>query len=129
MKKLILTLLTFLLLAGTAFTANVNLTATWEQPDYDRVDKWVLFHSTTAGGPYAPIGTLTKAEAETEGLLKEFDVTSPDGQKVTHYFVVVAYDDDMGTFSGNSNEASKEIDFTPVQAAGNLTVILRVTPQ
>jgi len=73
----------------------------------------------------SPVGHILK----TEGLIKEFNITSPDGQSVIHCFVVVAYDDDAGMFSGNSNEASKEINFTPVPAAGNLTVTIKVTPQ
>lgn len=129
MKKLLMITVAFLLMAGIAVAANVDLEASWQQPDYDRTDRWAVFHSTVSGGPYTEIGTLTKAEAEADGVVKEFTIVSPDGQRVMHYFVVVAYDDDFGIWSGNSNQAEFEVDFSAVADPTNLTVIIKVTPQ
>ncbi len=132
MKKLFMLVVTvsILLMANITIAGNIDLTAMWEQSDYERVDRWALFHSTTSGGPYTLTGVLTKEEAEAEGgIAKEFNLESPDGQKIMYYFVVVAYDEDMGTESGNSNEASFEVDFTPVDNPIILTVTIKVTSQ
>lgn len=128
MKKKTLILMVLMLIAGTAYAGNVDLTAAWEQTDYERVDRWALFHSTTSGGPYALTGVLTKEEAEAGGgIVKEFNLESPDGQKITYYFTVVAYDEDMGIHSGNSNEVDFEVDFTPVPDPTTLTVTIKIT--
>lgn len=119
----------FSLLVGTAYAGNVNLTAAWDQTDYERVDRWVIFYSTASGGPYSEIGTLTKAEAEAGGVTKEFILGSPDGEKIIYFFVVRAYDDDNGIESGYSNEADHEVDFTAVLNPTTLTVTIKITSQ
>lgn len=130
MKKLIIVIVSFLLMAGIAVAGNVDLTATWEQTQYERVDRWAIFQSTTSGGPYTLVGVLTKEEAEAgEGIIKEFNLESPDGQKIMYYFVVVAYDEDTGINSANSIEAEYEIDFTPLDEPTTLTVTIKVTSQ
>lgn len=127
-KKIVLTV-AFCFITAFCFGGEVNLTAEWEQEDTEnRIDRWVLYQSTTSGGEYTEIGTLTREEV-IEGLTKDFILESPDGEAVTYYFVVKAFDDDFDLESEFSNEVAYEVDFTVLPAPMNFTITIRiVTP-
>ena len=125
MKELILTLLACLLLAGTAFAANV--TFTWDANTETDLAKYKLYQAETVGGPY------TKAQVVGEGNLKAIimlgdlaDVANPeytltDVADGRHYWVLTAADL-TNLESGFSNEVTTIIDSTPPGPPGGLTI-------
>ena len=131
MKKLFFIFLMLLFVApAMAWSEQVDLKATWEQAaDYDRVTKWVIYYGTTAGGPYTELGELTKAEAESSGLIKDFVIEAPPeaaSEVIPLYFVVVAFDGEL--FSGNSNEVEYFVDVRqppadPVNLKVTITIV------
>ena len=127
MKRLILTLLVCLLLAGTAFAANV--TFRWDANTEPDLAKYKLYQAETAGGPY------TKAQVIGEGnlvaiIMVDLAATPPvnpteytfegvtDGR---HYWVLTAADLSNNE-SDFSNEVTTIIDSTPPAPPGELSI-------
>ncbi len=125
MKKLILTLLAVLLLAGTAFAANV--TFRWDANTETDLAKYKLYQAGTAGGPY--IKAQVVGEGNLVAIVLLANLPDPANPEYTltgvadgrHYWVLTAADLSNNE-SGFSNEVTTVIDSTPPAPPGGLSI-------
>jgi len=126
MKKLLSFLIVVLFLVGVpALADDQDATFAWEQPDYDKVNYWILYWGGAAGGPYdvgqVQIDKTMLQESQSVPVV----IPYPPDAKTTYYYVLVAFID-SAKFSGNSNEVLLEVDFrippgTPLQLRVTIT--------
>ena len=110
-KKLSIVLVVILMLSTTVFAAEVKLA--WDKNTENDLRGYIVYRSTTAGGPYVQVGDDVLAPTST--------FTDVDVEDGTYFYVVTAYDNDGGE-SGYSNEVSTRIDTTPPAEPQNLLV-------
>ena len=125
MKKLIITAIVFLLLAGTAIASSISFR--WDANTESDLAKYKLYQTETAGGPY------TKAQVVGEGnLVAIVMVDLPNNIHPTeytlenvadgrHYWVLTAADLSNNE-SGFSNEVTTVIDSTPPAPPSGLSI-------
>ena len=106
MKKLILTLLACLLLAGTAFADN-SVSFKWDANTETDLAGYRLYQSTTPG--QYTFGEGNQVAIISAGIET---VTLPNVLDGTFFWVLTAYDLE-GNESGPSNEVSATLDSTP----------------
>jgi fibronectin type 3 domain-containing protein len=101
---------------GVSATAGADaITLSWPLGAESDLDLYRIFRGTTPGGPYTPIATV---EAPGTGPVTYDDATAALD---TPYFYVVRAVDLRGNESGDSNEASAEIDTIAPAAPTGLT--------
>lgn len=120
MKKFLIIVLAFALLAGTAGAANQKIRFSWDQTDVGRVNFWRLCWGTKAGGPYK-VGCLDIHKDDLQDKKYTATINYPSNRLTRYYFVLVALKDGSH-FSKNSNEVSHAVDLRTVPAPFNLTV-------
>ncbi len=130
MKRLLLIIFVVisLLVSTNVFAQDVHATATWEQPDYAKVNYWVLYWGLSPGGPYVEGNVTITKELLQPNQTAPVMITYPADVKTTYYYVLIAFKD-RDHFSGFSNEADLEVDFIelplePVQ----FNIIIRPAP-
>ena len=121
MKKLISILMVVLFIALAPVlvsAAEITKTFAWDEPtDLDIIERWELFWSETAGGPYTKVIEIPKVAGQTVFQAPAtVDITGSPGSVQTRYFVLIA----CGTVqeagqpvfkcSANSNEISEAFD-------------------
>jgi len=94
------------------------VTFAWDEPaDLEIIERWELYWSETAGGPYTKVTDIAKTENQTVfEAPATVDITGPPGSRQTRYFVLLA----CGTVqeggapvfkcSEDSNEISEDFD-------------------
>jgi hypothetical protein len=124
MKKLIcvVSILAMVLLAGTAFAGTKTLTFAWGQTLSTDFAGWKLYRATIAGGPYTLMTTINYTGTPQTEYTSPQSLVSPDGQQVTYYFTLTAFDQ-AANESARSNEVSAVIDFL----APGVPIQLKVT--
>lgn len=108
-----------------AWAGNKTVTFAWNQDMSEGFAGWKLYKSTTANVSAVPgnlFATIAYSGAPAQEYTTDQVLSSPDGQVVTYYFVMTAFDN-QGNESAKSNEVSARIDF---QAPG-VPVQLKVT--
>ena len=130
----------FLLCGIAAHGADKSLTFAWDQVITDDFAGWRLWVSDTQGGPYDKGLTYFKdAQGNPiESIWIVYDgsgagsytsdqvVTIPDGQAITLYFVLNAWDN-ADNYSTNSNEVSEVFaDDIPPDGPQNFSVTVNV---
>lgn len=119
MKKLILLLLGFLLVASLSFGGIKTLTFNWQQelPSPNDLAGWKVYQSSKTGGPWTLVETIPYVSPMSEYTASK-NITVPDAQVTVLYFTVTAFDT-SGNESGRSNEVAASLDFqspsVPVQ--------------
>lgn len=120
MKKLILTLLACLLLAGMAYADN-SVTFKWDKNTETDLAGYRLYQSPTPDGQVVgvdiPIDIAPEAGLYDHGIVPDLEPTKdaytltsvPDG---VWYWILTAYDT-QGNESGKSNEVSATLDSIP----------------
>ena len=125
-----------------AYSAEKSLTFAWDQVISTDFAGWRLWVSDTAGGPYDdgatyfrdangdPIDSIWIAYdgSGAGSYTSDQVVTIPDGQSVTLYFVLNAWDT-ANNYSQNSNEVSQDfVDAVPPDAPQSFSVTIIVGP-
>jgi len=127
MKKVLFTLVMLFALVSTAFAGEKELRFTWEQVIDVGFGGWNVYMSTSpnvqtiSGNLFSSIpytGTDTYVETKM--------IESPDGQKVTYYFVITSFNV-IDQESDKSNEVFIEIDFTAVPPGTPILLTIIVT--
>lgn len=115
MKKLmsvLVALISLLMVATVSFAGEKVVTLAWEQSISSDFAGWKLYVSQTSGivpdGNPAFIIDYGGVDQGTYTAVKS--IVSPDGEEITYYFVMTAFDDE-GNESDASNEIFKVIDF------------------
>ena len=135
----ILVILTAHILIGQAFaetaTKTVTKTFAWDEPtDLAIIDRWELYWSETAGGPYTIVMEIPKVEGQTVFESPAvIDITGPAGSRQTRYFVLIACGtvqeagQPVARCSEDSNEVSFYVDIPPSEM--RMPVNFRILPE
>jgi len=80
----------------------------------DRIEKWALYVSDTAGGPYTPVVDIPYDPNASQPYTTSITDTNPDGQVTHKYYVLVTFRpaENNNAFSVNSSEIHVVIDKT-----------------
>lgn len=126
MKKILMSIVVVFIVFSLAWAGQKTLVAQWEQtlPSPNDLKEWRLYISTHSGGPYNLLRTIPFVSPQTT-YTDEFQLSSPDGQRMQYFFVLTAVDT-SGNESGYSNEASVWIDFEAPGVPANLRVVIKV---
>lgn len=124
MKKILIILLTLLLLVSTSFAGTKVLKFEWNQEISDGFAGWKLYVSETSQSYGSPFMIIPFDIEQTSYTTSE-EISSPDGETHTYYFVLTAFDGE-GNESTWSNEVSAKIDFESPSGPYNLTVIIEI---
>ena len=102
---------------GSAFAGQQDLSFTWEQlqSDVEKVDfgGWKIYIAEEPGGPYGVVASVD-FDGKVHGTYKGEAYVTGDGKIETKYFMLRAFNKVTGIESENSNEVSKELDFTNI---------------
>lgn len=120
MKRFFALIATIFVLIATigltdSFAADKNLTFTWEQVISPDFAGWRLYYKQGSSGggnlsQYTLFAPILYDGTELQEYESDVSFMSPDGQSVTYFFVLTAYDTSNNE-SGPSNEVSVTIDF------------------
>jgi len=134
MKKVALAVvLVWLFLMGLCAVAqagNKTLTFEWNQDMSAGFAGWKLYKATAPNVAVSAanlFATLPYGGTPSTSYTADQPLTSPDGQTITYYFVLTAFDT-SGNESPKSNEVSAPIDFQAPGAPNTLTVIVKSVP-
>ena len=112
-------------MVAIANSADKPLTFGWGQAavDLPQLDKWTLYYSETAGGPYTKITDILYVSEQDEYQHTETITIVGDGEEKTIYFVLTATDKESNE-SDYSNEVNKLIDFKAPNVPITFTIVI-----
>lgn len=130
MKKLVVILVALFVLAISSFTFAGEKTGvfSWEQVIPQDFGGWYLYHSLLPGVEVIEenkLTTITYEGFEQTVYESEQVLISTDGEEITHYFVLTAFDLKENE-SDASNEVSCVIDFESPSTPFTLKIIIQV---
>ena len=136
MKKIFtaLLILSFLFICGQAAAVDKTVTFAWDpHPDMATIINFEFHWSDVAGGPYAQLVVVPKADAVDSTEPIQATVTGPPGTLVTRYFILLACGDVLqedGTTLYQCSDSSNEVpdDFWIPAAGFQQVVNFRIVP-
>lgn len=107
-------------------TNTLSFSWTYQTAWLDRIERWELLTSDTAGGPYTKVMDVVYNPDATPPYTTDVVIDVPDGE-VTKYYVMTTHRSDAnnGATSSNSNEIAVMIDKMPPKAPFELKVKIR----